>query len=436
MNSQRILMATMPMDGHFSPLTGLAVHLCQLGHDVRWYVGGDYGDRVTALGLHHYPFVRAKIVNQENLDSLFPERKDLKNTIARLRFDINQVFLLRAPEFVDDLTAIHADWPFDLIIHDVAFIGGSFIQQLLSVKSVAVGVVPLAESDEWVGPSGMGMPPRAGFVGRQYQRFLRFMVQDVLFKPCNDLHNQLRVEHGLPPVSGFLFDYLVRSADLYLQSGVPGFEYPRKRISPNVRFVGPLLPFSSNKRRSFTQADKVFCYSHVVLVTQGTVERDVEKLLVPTLEAFADDPNTLVIATTGGSQTEVLRHRFPHDNLIIEDFIPFNAVMPYASVYVTNGGYGGVMLALKHNLPVVAAGVHEGKNEIAARIGYCQVGVNLKTETPKPAQIRRAIQTLLTDTHYRQNVRKLSREFSQYDALKLAEQHIQNLLEKEALVAA
>ncbi|MBO0935875.1 glycosyltransferase [Fibrella sp. HMF5335] len=435
MNSQRILFATMPMDGHFSPLTGLAVHLHQLGHDVRWYVGGDYGERVKDLGLHHYPFVRAKTVNQENLDSVFPDRSRLKNTIARLRFDINEVFLLRAPEFVDDLKAIHADWPFDLIIHDVAFIGGSFIQQLLSVKSVAVGVIPLAESDEWVGPSGMGMPPRAGFIGRQYQRFLRYMVQHVLFKPCNDLHNQLRAGQGLPPVSDFMFDYLVRSADLYLQSGVPGFEYPRRRISPTVRFVGPLLPFSSGKRRSFDQAGKVLSYTKVVLVTQGTVERDVEKLLVPTLEAFQDDPTTLVIATTGGAQTEELRDRFPHDNFIIDDFIPFNAVMPYADVYVTNGGYGGVMLALQNNLPIMVAGVHEGKNEIAARIGYCQVGINLKTETPKPAQIRQAVGTLLTDPGYRQNVRRLGRELSQYNANKLAEQHIHDLLEKQALVA-
>ena len=75
MKLKRILFATMPLDGHFSPLTGLAVHLQTLGHDVRWYVGGHYGARVTKLGLVHYPSVKAPVINQENMDELFPERK-------------------------------------------------------------------------------------------------------------------------------------------------------------------------------------------------------------------------------------------------------------------------------------------------------------------------------------------------------------------------
>jgi hypothetical protein len=32
----KILFANIPADGHFNPLTPLAVHLQSLGHDVRW----------------------------------------------------------------------------------------------------------------------------------------------------------------------------------------------------------------------------------------------------------------------------------------------------------------------------------------------------------------------------------------------------------------
>lgn len=418
----------MPMDGHFSPLTGLAVHLSQLGHDVRWYVGGHYGARVQALGLRHYPFVKAQTVNQENVDHLFANRAYIRGTIARLRFDINKLFLNRVPEFVKDLKAIHQEWPFSLLVHDVAFMGGPFVQQLLNVKTVAIGVVPLAETDDKLPPAGLGMQPARTMVGCWSQHLLRYVVQRILFKPCNDLFNKLRQEQGLAPVSGFLLDSAIRTADVYLQSGVPGFEYPRKSISPNIRFVGPLLPHSRGKKPPFAHTARALQAKRVVLVTQGTVERNVEKLLVPTLEGFKNDPDTLVIATTGGSQTEELRDRFPQENFVIEDFINFNAVMPYASVYVTNGGYGGVMLALKHNLPIVAAGVHEGKNEIAARIGYCNVGVDLKTETPKPTQIRKAVERVLGDNSYRQQVRKLGREFTAYKPNELAEQYINELL--------
>lgn len=424
---KRILFATMPMDGHFSPLTSLAVHLKDIGFDVRWYVGGHYGEKVRKLGLHHYPFVNAQTVNQENMDVLFPERATIKGTIARLRFDIKQVFLLRVPEFIDDLTEIYQAWPYDLLIHDVAFFAGPFIKDRFNLKTVSVGVMPLMETDEQLPPSGLGFQPMPGVLGHLTQAALRFVVQKIMLKPSNDLHNQIRQAYGLSTDAGFLFDSVVRSADVYLQSGVPGFEYPRKKISSNVRFIGPLLPYSHGQKHPFEHATKASTYEKVVLVTQGTVERNVDKLLVPTLEAFKNDPSTLVIATTGGSRTAELRSRFPQDNILIDDFIDFNAVMPYANVYVTNGGYGGVMLALQHNLPIVAAGVHEGKNEIAARIAYGKVGVDLKTETPKPRAIRQAVETVLRDEVYRQNVLQMGLEFTRYKPKKLAEKYITSL---------
>ena len=103
------------------------------------------------------------------------------------------------------------------------------------------------------------------------------------------------------------------------------------------------------------------------------------------LEAFQNS-DYLVIVTTGGSKTVELRQRFTADNFIIEDFIPFDEVMPYCDVYITNGGYGGVLLGIEHQLPMVVAGVHEGKNEIAARVGYFKLGINLNTEHQKLQQ--------------------------------------------------
>ncbi|MGG7664498.1 hypothetical protein [Dyadobacter sp. BHUBP1] len=46
----------------------------------------------------------------------------------------------------------------------------------------------------------------------------------------------------------------------------------------------------------------------------------------------------------------------------------FHVVMPYAIVYVANEGSEGVMSAPQHQLPIVVAGVYEGKDDIAARV--------------------------------------------------------------------
>lgn len=86
------------------------------------------------------------------------------------------------------------------------------------------------------------------------------------------------------------------------------------------------------------------------------------------------------------------------------------------------------MLALQHKLPVVVAGVHEGKEDIAARVQYNRVGIDLRTEMPKPAQIHQAVDTVLADEAYRQRVQTLSDNFSQYQPIQLVEQYINGLL--------
>jgi UDP:flavonoid glycosyltransferase YjiC (YdhE family) len=55
----KILFATMPFDGHFNPLTGIAMHLKAAGHDIRWYAGSNYATKLEKLGIHHFPFQRA-----------------------------------------------------------------------------------------------------------------------------------------------------------------------------------------------------------------------------------------------------------------------------------------------------------------------------------------------------------------------------------------
>ncbi|WP_460994823.1 glycosyltransferase [Spirosoma harenae] len=436
MTTRRILFATVPFDGHFSPLTGLAVHLHNLGHDVRWYVGGHYGERVKKLGLIHYPALKAQVINQENMDELFPERKTIKNPIKRARFDVKETFLNPVPGYVEDLMAVHTDWPFDLIVYDLACLGALFTQQLLSIKGLAVGVLPLFESESNLPSDDPDQFLLKRLLVRLANRAKLYLSFKVIMKPCTDLHNEMRERYGLSSEPGFMFESVFRNAHLYLQSGVPGFDYPHRQLHPNVRFVGPLLPHRSGKKIPFAQAERTLDYKRVILVTQGTVERNVEKILVPTLEAYKNEPDTMVIVTTGGSGTAELRQRFPQTHFLIEDFIDYNAVMPYLSVYVTNGGYGGVMLALQYKLPIVAAGIHEGKDDIAARVQFNQVGIDLRTETPTSNQIRRAVHEVLTNPLYRQLATQLSAEFSQYRPNELVTDYVDSLmaLKQEAIM--
>lgn len=427
LSGKKILFANFPADGHFNPLTGLAVHLQQLGCDVRWYSSKTYTEKLKKLNIHHYPFKKAVDVIDNSFAKVFPDRDKQKTQVAKLKYDIIHAFILRGPEYYADIRDIQEEFDFDVMIADCLFTGIPFVKELMNKPVISMGIVPLTENSKDLAPTGLGMTPSYSFFGKIRQSILRVVSKQLIFREPNKIMHRMFDEYGIEHNKESVFDVLVKKSSLLLQSGTPGFEYYRSDMSRNVRFIGSLLPYSSNKDQQQWFDNRLNRYSKVVLVTQGTVEKDVNKIIVPTLEAFKDT-DVLVLATTGGSGTEELLQKYPQENIIIRDFIPFADVMPYCDVYITNGGYGGVMLGIENRLPMIVAGVHEGKNEICARVGYFDLGINLKTEKPTVKQVKKAVEQVIEHDKYKQAVIKLGEEFNQYDPYALSVKYIAEMI--------
>ncbi len=239
-----------------------------------------------------------------------------------------------------------------------------------------------------------------------------------------DLYNRILASHGLAPINGSLFDVSYRSPDVVFQSGVPGFAYPRRERNPKVRFVGALLPYKAAITKAFSQPEKFDTYKRVILISQGTVDnKDLRKLIVPALEALKDT-DALLIVTTGYCQTEELRTSYPQDNIVIEDFVDFDFILDHTDLFICNGGYGSVLLGLSKGVPLLTAGIREGKNDINAHVDYFGVGIDLRTENPRPGDIRRAAERLLSELHWKQNVTRLRDELSAYHPHELVDAYL------------
>ena len=193
-------------------------------------------------------------------------------------------------------------------------------------------------------------------------------------------------------------------------NGSPGLEFPGYRPLRNAEYVGPLVPARRALSPSTPLPDVVTDpTTKVVAVSQGTVDNtDPDKLIVPTIEAFKDS-DYVVVATTAGARTEALRARFPQPNVVVEDFINYDDLFPHVDAFVTSGGFGSNLAAFLHGVPVVGAGKREGKNDINARIGHNGLGIDLRSERPKPAAIRKAVHRLLQDPTYAATVAALER---------------------------
>jgi MGT family glycosyltransferase len=411
----RFLFATLPADGHFKPLTGLAVHLRDLGHDVRWYTGPSYARHLEGLGIPHLPYDQARDVNGENIAELFPERAGLSGP-KLIAFDFERIFVDNCEAHFRDIEAIRRDFPFDAIIADDGLYAIKLVHEKLGVPVYAVGVAPLMFNSRDAPPNFFGLKPARTPVGRVRDRVVDALLRSTM-KQGVARFNELLVAEGLTPLGSprDFFDLPARASRRFFQSGVPGFEYPRSDLPENVRFVGALLPHQRASAEPLPHEDRLRSSHSVVVVSQGTVDnRDPEKLIAPTLEALAGTDH-LVVATTGGRNTAELRRRFPAENLLVEDWIDFNRLMPHASLFICNGGFGSIMLAFGNGLPVLSAGKREGKNDVNARIDHFGLGIDLRTEQPTAKQIARGVERILRDDGYAQRVARLRAELQTYD---------------------
>lgn len=429
MQPKKILFANIPADGHFNPLTGMAMELKSQGHDVRWYASKIFEEKLKKLGINHYPFKKALEVNQFNINDLFPQRKKLKAGVPQLKFDLKHFFIYRAPEYFEDISEIKQSFPFDVFVCDATFTAGKLVKNKLNVPVVGVGIVPVMSTSKDLPPYGLGLTPDHSFPGRIKQKLLRFAAKNFLFKESSSEYNKVLKRYELPVETVTIFDLPALRSDVFLQSGTSGFEYERSDMPKKLKFVGPLYGYKSTpqKESNYDWKDKLDKYKKRILISQGTFEPDHSKLIIPALEALKNEDYLLIVAT-GYHHTEGLRKKYSQGNIIIEDFIDFDFIMPRTDIYITNGGYGGTMLAIGHALPMVAAGVNEGKNEICARIGYFKLGVNLKTEKPTPEKIKNAVNEILSNPVYKQNVEKLRDEFRSYDTNKLSAELILSVI--------
>jgi len=431
LTGKKILFATSQAIDTINPLTGLARYLQFAGCDVRWYAPAKLRPSLEKVEIQHYPFVHAKDLYVADKLPFAPERSLMTDANQRLDHDHTNYFIKRAPEYFLDLSDIYRTFRFSVLICDSFFSAIPFVRYKMSVPVVAVGIVPLAEESADLAPYGSGLPPALHPSERLAYASLRQKLYTETFQESIDLYSSMLDGNDIVHTRSPLQDTLIRQANLYLQIGPASFEYRRGDPGTNIQFIGGLYPPSVPGYMPHWFDARVNHYETVILVTQGCHETDPGKLLIPTLEAFRNNTDKLIIVTTGGHGTAALREQYTADNIIIENFIPFDDVMRHADVFVTNGGYGGVLYSLKYGVPIIAAGTVDHRNEVCARIEHFGCGIDLHVERPTSKALQLAVNAVLNTDLYHAKAQQFSEDLKTYDAFALCRGHIGRLLNRQ-----
>ena len=344
----------------------------------------------------------------DDLFDVHPELRDLRGT-KLLEVAFREVFLGNAPAQVIEIEQLLDSFGADVLVSAGPQFGPQLVAERTRVKLALIGDGPFSMLNDTTAPFGPGLRPRRGGLGRLRNGLLNRAVC-WKFASVHKRWDEIRADHGLGPSFDWVFDSMV-TGDLVLQGCVPGFEYDQP-LPAAVHFVGahrPLAPAEWAPPDWWGDLDGGLPIVHV---TQGTIRVDPHELVLPVVEALADEP-VLVVVTTGAIDPASLGE-LP-DNVRTASFVPYEQLLAKASAFVTNGGYIGTNLALHHGVPIVQVGATEEKAETGARINHFGLGVGFK-RTPSPARLRKAVRHVLDDAAVRTRVAWLAKHYRRLEA--------------------
>jgi UDP:flavonoid glycosyltransferase YjiC (YdhE family) len=410
----RILIATLPAEGHVRPGIPIAKALVDRGHDVTWYTGSKFKSMVAGTGARFAPV--GAILGIGDGDVL--RDRDAKPGISGMKKVITEAFVVPIPKYVADVTEVAEKFGPDVMIADHCFMASPIVAGKLGIPNLIFSVGPLILSSIDTAPFGTGLPPSSTPVGRLRNKTMMWLAKSVLFRGPQRLSENIWRDLGNEPPPGFILDWGVHIADRYLQASIPEFEYPRSDLPDTVEFVGPMLPPAPSDWSVPAWwpeiAEAREAGRPVVLVTQGTSNTDLSQLVLPAIEALAGQ-DMLVIATTAGPDPEELMPaaRRPA-NLRLVRFIPFAELLPLTDLMVTNGGFGGVQTALASGVPLVVTGSEDARAEVGALAVWAGAGLSLRVEYPSAAELRKAVATVLSEGAYRASAQRLKAAYARY----------------------
>lgn len=423
----RFLFASIPFTGHINPGLPIASELVRQGHDVRWYTTPRFKNAVEKVGARYIPYDRATPFDEEHLNEQLPERADLKG-LNQLRFDLNRIFIDPVPSQITDLEAELDREPADVVIGDSASGAAGIIAEIRRLPWAVYGISVLSLSSKDTPPFGLGLFPNASPFGKLRDRLLYWMVENVIFKDPLQNFKRVRKELALPEARHTLFDFAL-DASLYLQACVPSFEYPRTDLPDHVRYIGAFVPEPPANWVPPAWWGDLDKGKKVVLVTQGTIANDYDELIRPAIRALAQE-DVLVVVTTGSKPPSAVGMDPLPPNVRVEQFIPYAFLMPKVDLFLTNGGYGSVQIALANGVPIVTFGASEDKPEIANRVTWSGVGLGIKSKRPTEPQIREAVRKALANEIFHNRAQALQREMTEYDPARISTELLEDLIPK------
>jgi UDP:flavonoid glycosyltransferase YjiC (YdhE family) len=370
----RLLFTTQPAYGHFHPLLSLATALRDTGHEVAFATSALFALIIRATGFRTF----AVGLNWLESDkSTVPAELKPKPGSTLEEYFAQQFVTATAESLARDVLDVGGTWRPDVIVHERTEFGGSIAAAALGIPAVAVQV----------GSPSLITPAVLGAVESPY--------------------NTARFGLGLPPDVGLAE---LRS-ELVLSFAPPALHDPTIPLPRNFASFRPVALDRSSSAGLPAWAAALGLERPVVYATLGTVfnQPNYELPFFPAvLEGLRDEPLDLVV-TVGPDVDPASLGRQP-PNVHVERYLSQSLLFPKCSVVASHGGYGTVLAAIEHGVPMIVVPFGADQPINARSVERLGLGHVIDEQHLTADRVRSAVRSLLDDPTWRGNVERLRDE--------------------------
>jgi UDP:flavonoid glycosyltransferase YjiC (YdhE family) len=454
-----VLCTTSSAPGHVLPLCQISRYLVSKGYEVTFVGGVQHRHLIEASGSTFFPVHESITLEKGEFRKWGMQRMQFEEGLPRFRHDFKTFFIGQIPgQFETTKAALvdigkRAQGREVIIINEGVWFGylpfkfgAPPVEGFEKMpKTLGINVIPLFLDSVDTPPIPLGLMPDNSPLARERDKVLRSVLyRFVLNESYEGFRNHMKDCGATAVPDDWMMNLAVTAHDTMLQMCDPNVEWPRSDLPKHVKYAGSLPPrpiprefvypdwwetdILANAALPADSPDR----KRVVVVAQGTLALNYSMLIVPTMVGLASHPRILVVALLGKRGAVIPPEFLPGgvpSNARVSDFIPYDAILPYADVMVCNGGYGGFNHGVVNGVPMIIAGLSEDKLEVAARAAWAGLGINLHTGRPDAPAVVAAVYQILGEPRYRERSRALAEEAAKWDPLAIVERELVALTE-------
>jgi MGT family glycosyltransferase len=376
--------------GHVNAMLALADATRARGHRVTFFLLGKppasiatAGFETVSLGGTVFP-ADAYQAEFQKLGSL-QDRAALKHTLA---------IGARAADAVLEVgpAVVRTAGVTALVVDQVSFPGGTVADQL-GLPFATVCNALLLNPDPAIPPYFTHWHPQDAWWARIRNR-IAWMGLNRLYAPIVTRIQDHRRKLGLSVPTGISH---IWSDKLQISQQPELFEFPRRELPKQVRFVGPLHRSSDSQPVPFPW--ERLDGRPLIYASLGTLQNRVAGMFRVIAEACEGLDAQLVISTGNGMSPEALG-KLPGDPIVVS-YAPQLDLLRRSTLAVTHAGLNTVLEALSTGLPMVAIPVTNDQPGIAARIAWIGAGEAIPNKNVTLQALRAAVVRVRSDPSYR-----------------------------------